>query len=98
MLNVSTYIDSHMLPPLLLVSSLFFAHQSASYLASRSFPIFLSLCFFPFDNLHSNEVYVIRLYSGLMDNFDNFIDQNVFAPIFLEKDDQKVQPAPIEGP
>ena len=35
-----------------------------------------SLCFFPFDNLHSNEVYVIRLYSGLIDNFDNSIDQN----------------------
>ena len=35
-----------------------------------------SICFFPFNSLHPDEVYVTRIYSGLIDNFNNSIPIN----------------------
>jgi len=35
-----------------------------------------SMCFFPFNSLHPDEVYVTRIYSGLNDNFNNSIPIN----------------------
>ncbi len=35
-----------------------------------------SMCFFPFNSLHPDEVYVTRIYSGLNDNFNNSIPFN----------------------
>jgi len=35
-----------------------------------------SICFFPFNSLHPDEVYVTRIYSGLNDNFNNSIPIN----------------------